>query len=68
MADYGYGCMVYWNLRQTHLQEASLMQILGDHDFFNIFFNMVDFMTDCKAYSITYFMSDKHHQVTLLNW
>ena len=38
MADYGWGFMVSRNLRQTYLQEVGLMQISGDHGFFNIYF------------------------------
>jgi hypothetical protein len=40
MADYELGCMVYRNLRQGHLQEVGLMEIPGDHDFLNIFFQL----------------------------
>ena len=31
--------MVSRNFRQAYLQEAGLMQILGDHDFFDIFYH-----------------------------
>ena len=60
--------MVYWNLRQVHLQEVGMMQIPGDYDFFNIFSSVTDFTTNGKAYSKTNSRVDKHHQIIILNW
>ena len=46
-------------------------EILGDHDFFDIFPNMIDFRIDYKAYSKIDSRIDseidKHHQLILLN-
>ena len=75
MVDYGYGCMVYWNLRQAHLQEVGMTKILVDHDFFSIFSNKTNFRTYCRANSKidskldswTNSMIDKHHQIIFLN-
>ena len=60
MADYGYGVMVSGDFRQAYLQEVSLMQILGDHDFLiYIFFSRSNFITN----SMTYSKTDKFSQI-----
>ena len=55
MADYGYGFMVFQNLRQAYLQKVGLTQTSEDHDFL-IYFSMTYFMTVFKADS----RFDKH--------
>ena len=51
---------------------SSLTQILGDHDFFNIFSSMTYFRIDCNGNSRTNsridFKTYKLHQVILSNW
>ena len=46
-------------------------KVPGDHDSFNIFPNMIDFMmdfmTNSRAKSRIYFETDKHHQMDLSN-
>ena len=72
MVDYGLGFRVSRNFCQAYLQEVGLTQILGDRDFFNIFFSRINFKTNFRAISVTHFRidsrTDKHHQVVLSNW
>ena len=71
MADYGQGSMVSRNFCQAYLQEVGLTQILGDHDFLNIFFSETYFRRDFMAYfkanskidSRTYSWTNKFSQI-----